>query len=183
MSASTRQGARRRILRTSELGLVERARNGDAQAFGELVRDHEHELIRLCVVITGDPQSATGAVQNSWQKAWRNRAQLRHVDKFRPWLVAVACNEARQIARRQQRTSRHEEPLGSTEITFDQSVPDADLAAALGKLTPGDRQLLALRFVAGLNSRQIGTTMGISGSGVRARLMRTVAALRKDLLR
>ena len=56
-----------------------------------------------------------------------------------------------------------------------------DLKRALRRLTPDDRSFLALRFVAGLDSTQLGEQSGLSPSGVRSRLSRLLERLRKDL--
>lgn len=168
---------------TTDIGLARRALNGDKTAFGKVVAQYEDELIRLCFVITGDAQTATEAVQNAWQKAWRKRGQLRAIDRFRPWLIAVACNEARMLMRRDRRARGHEQPLDTTTITVTQQIPDPDLAIALATLSAEDRQLIALRFLAGFNSQEIGATLGLSGSGVRTRLARALTDLRKELIR
>ena len=60
-------------------------------------------------------------------------------------------------------------------------IATVDLARALRSLAPDDRTLLALRFVAGLDSTEIATQLGISGSGVRSRLARLIERLRTEL--
>jgi RNA polymerase sigma factor (sigma-70 family) len=61
------------------------------------------------------------------------------------------------------------------------AVGDIDLARALAGLRPEDRALLALRYVAGLNSFELGRAMGMSASGLRRRLARLLALLRTEL--
>ena len=56
-----------------------------------------------------------------------------------------------------------------------------DLKRALRRLTPDDQGFLAMRFVAGLDSTQIGEQSGMTPSGVRSRLSRLLERLRKDL--
>ena len=56
-----------------------------------------------------------------------------------------------------------------------------DLERALRRLGPDDRLVIALRFVAGLDSTEIATQLGGSASGVRSRLARILARLRLDL--
>jgi RNA polymerase sigma factor (sigma-70 family) len=56
-----------------------------------------------------------------------------------------------------------------------------DLERALRKLGPDDRALIALRFVAGLDSTEIAVQLGISASGIRSRLARVLDRLRSDL--
>ena len=109
---------------------------------------------------------------------------LRDPERLRPWLMAVAANEARQILRRQRRYqvvqievadigSPHGDPAAHTAL--------ADLAVALGRLSPEDRTLLALRHVAGFDATEIGRELGMSASGVRSRLARLLERLRSEL--
>ena len=58
---------------------------------------------------------------------------------------------------------------------------DIDLVRALDNLSPDDRALLALRYVAGLNSFELGRAVGMSASGLRRRLARLLARLRSEL--
>jgi RNA polymerase sigma factor (sigma-70 family) len=58
---------------------------------------------------------------------------------------------------------------------------DIDLTNALARLSPDDRSLLALRYVAGLNSTELATALGLTPSGTRARLQRLLDRLRKEL--
>ena len=105
-------------------------------------------------------------------------------DQIRPWLIAIAANEARQVIRAQRRR-----PV----IDISEAVtPDAggdpadviglvDLQRALAHLKPDDRRLLALRFVAGFDSTEIARHTGLSPSGVRSRLARLVDRLRTEI--
>jgi len=56
-----------------------------------------------------------------------------------------------------------------------------DLERALGRLEPDDRRLIAMRYVAGLDSTEIAAQLGGSASGVRSRLARLLDRLRTDL--
>jgi len=61
------------------------------------------------------------------------------------------------------------------------SADRLDLQAALVRLEPAERGLLAMRYLAGLNAQEIGVATGLTASGVRTRLSRLVARLREDL--
>ena len=56
-----------------------------------------------------------------------------------------------------------------------------DLAVALRRLSPDERTLLGLRYVAGFDAGEIGRALGLSASGVRSKLSRLVARLRSEL--
>jgi RNA polymerase sigma factor (sigma-70 family) len=98
--------------------------------------------------------------------------------------VAIAANEARQIIRRERRRTVAEISTGPDDLrTGDpgEAIELLDLKRALRRLRPEDRSFLALRFVAGLDSTQLGEQSGMSASGVRSRLSRLLERLRKDL--
>ena len=141
-------------------------------------------MARVAFVICGDPEATRDAVQAAWSIAWRRLHTLRDPDQVRPWLIAIAANEARQIVRAQRR--RPVIDISETLQTDERNDPaDAiglvDLQRALTHLTPDDRRLLALRFVAGLDSTEIARHTGRSASGVRSRLARLLDRLRTDI--
>jgi RNA polymerase sigma-70 factor, ECF subfamily len=159
-----------------------RARRGEAEAFGVLVDEHHAELVRIAYVVCGDLELARDAAQAAWVKAWQRLPGLRDEEKLRPWLIAIAANEARQSLRARRRRSIRELPMPVIEPAAAEPVADRiDLAAALRRLDPRDRELLAMRYLAGLGSEEIARATGRSASGVRARLSRLTSRLREDL--
>jgi RNA polymerase sigma-70 factor (ECF subfamily) len=173
-------------------GLVERACRGDEAAFARIVHLHHTAMVRVAFVVCGDPVIAEDAVASAWPIAWRRLGSLREPERLRPWLCSVAANEARQLIRSRRRRSVVEIPVpdgeGATRShgahhAADPALraADLDLANALARLAPDDRALLALRYVAGLNSTELGRALGMSASGTRARLARLLERLRKEL--
>lgn len=165
---------------------VELAVEGDEVAFARLVAAHHAEMARVAYAITGERGSAEDAVQSAWVVAWRKLAAVREPERVRSWLMSVAVNEARQIVRRRRRVSVVEIP-SETEAAArtDPAVGIArlDLDRALRRLSPDDRALIALRYVAGFDAPEIATITGRSASGIRARLSRLTARLRQELAR
>jgi RNA polymerase sigma-70 factor (ECF subfamily) len=159
-----------------------RAVAGDEAAFAHIVNTYHADMVRVAYGICGDRESALDAVQAAWVIAWRKLGSVREPEHLRSWLVAVAANEARHIARRRR-------PL-VTEIAMDipgrerdpgEEIGQVDLVNALRHLKPDERTLIALRYGAGLDSNEIAPLLNISASGVRVRLMRTLESLRKEL--
>lgn len=164
---------------------VRMAAGGDAVAFSRLVAAHHGSMARVAFVITGDVELAQDAVQSAWAIAWRRLGGLRDADQVRTWLVAIAANEARQLMRRQRRHVVVDLSLADTVTDARRDPADmidlVDLERALRRLKPDDRAMLALRYVAGLDSTEIAAHMGGTASGVRTRLARTLGRLRSDL--
>jgi RNA polymerase sigma-70 factor (ECF subfamily) len=163
---------------------VAEAAAGDADALAQIVGAYHHDMARICYVICGDQDMAQDAVQAAWPIAWRKLGALRETVRLRPWLMAVAANEARQILRRQRR--RHVVEIDVADVGSSHGDPAAnsaltDLGVALRRLSPDDRTLLALRHVAGFDATEIGRQLGMSPSGVRSRLARLLERLRTEL--
>lgn len=170
---------------TGTADLLARARIGEREAFTELVARHHPELVRIAYAITGDADAARDAAQVAWIKAWQRLPTVREPERLRAWLIAIAANEARMHLRAHGRRRvreitplAHDEP--SQQNTFT-SADRLDLSAALVRLDPADRSLLAMRYLAGLTAEEIGSATGLTASGVRSRLSRLIARLREDL--
>jgi RNA polymerase sigma-70 factor (ECF subfamily) len=168
--------------------LLARARTGEREAFTELVDRYHGELVRICYAITNDIEAARDAAQMAWIKAWQRLPSVREPDRLRSWLIAIAANEARQSVRaRRRRNVREIAPLdegGEEKLSTPDQTPSAegfDLVAVLVRLDPADRQLLAMRYLAGLNATEIAQATGGTASGVRTRLFRLVSRLREEL--
>jgi RNA polymerase sigma-70 factor (ECF subfamily) len=163
---------------------VRRAAEGDESAFARLVAEHHASMTRVAFVIVGDPAIAADAVQAAWAIAWQRLGGLRDPAQVHAWLVAIAANEARQVLRRGRRR-----PLVDLSASLDRhgdgdpadAIGLVDLERALRRLKPDERGLIALRYVAGLDSTQIAAQLGGSASGVRSRLSRILERLRTDL--
>lgn len=164
--------------------LLGSAAAGDEVAFTHIVAAYHADLRRVAFVICGDADLADDAAQQAWQIAWRRLSTVRDPARLRSWLVAVAANEARKLVGRRSRRLLLEAAVREIPAAAADSGPDfatVDLARALGRLQPDDRALLALRYVAGLDSFEIARMRGGSPSGVRARLGRLLGRLRKEL--
>jgi RNA polymerase sigma-70 factor (ECF subfamily) len=161
------------------------AADGDTVAFARIVAAYHGDMTRVAFVVAGGDQDlADDAVQSAWTVAWRKLGSLRDPERLKPWLVAIAANEARQACRRLHRRAVVELDLA----VDDPGAPDPaeraaalDLERVLRRLSPDERALLALRFEADLDSAEIGALWGRPASTVRWRLARLLARLRKEL--
>jgi RNA polymerase sigma factor (sigma-70 family) len=164
--------------------VIAEAARGDETAFARIVAAHHDDMVRVCQVITRDSDSANDAVQEAWAIAWRELPRLREPHRLRSWLIAIAANEARQAMRRQRRQVVTELPAEGPRDDKEGSrvwTGRIDLRNALAGLSVDDRELLALRYVAGLDSTELSQLTGLSPSGTRARLQRLLAQLRDEL--
>jgi RNA polymerase sigma factor (sigma-70 family) len=166
--------------------LMRLAADGDEIAFARIVDAHHADMSSVCFVVTGGNVELTEeAVQSAWPIVWRKLGTIRDPERLRPWLISIAVNEARQLARRRRRGRVLEISVArdgsATTMDPDAHAGDIDLRNALAQLSPSDRALIALRYVAGFDSRELARATRMSPSGTRARLARLLARLRSEL--
>jgi RNA polymerase sigma-70 factor (ECF subfamily) len=162
--------------------ILERAVAGDESAFARIVAAHHSDMARIAFFVCGDLDVAEEAEQAAWAVAYHRLKDLRDPERLRPWLMSVAANEARQIARSRRRRTVRE--LAIADPTRPRDVDHAamiDLADAVGRLDAKDRAIVGLRFIGGFESAEIGRALGMTASAVRVRLHRCLKQLRKDL--
>jgi RNA polymerase sigma factor (sigma-70 family) len=162
--------------------VIERAIAGDEVAFARIVAAHHSDMARIAFFVCGDLDVAEEAEQSAWAVAYRRLKDLREPDRLRPWLMSIAANEARQMARGRRRRTVRELAVADQERPSDvDHAALIDLADALGRLDEKDRAIVGLRFIGGFGSAEIGLTLGMTAGGVRVRLHRLLERLRKDL--
>jgi RNA polymerase sigma-70 factor (ECF subfamily) len=162
--------------------MVANAIAGDERAFAQIVSAYHDDMARIAFFVCGSLDIAEEAEQSAWAVAYRRLKDLRDPDRLRPWLMSIAANEARQIARSRRRRTVRE--LAVTDSGQPRDVDHAamiDLSDALGRLDPKDRAIVGLRFIGGFESAEIAWAMGMTATGVRVRLHRLLGRLRKDL--
>jgi RNA polymerase sigma-70 factor (ECF subfamily) len=133
-----------------------------------------------------DDALAEDLTATTFLKAWRGRAGYRHdLSAFSTWVYAIA----RRVAIDHLRSARHTQPLSlledaaAAEHTEAQAQQRADfvrLSDLLAELPSDDRELIALKYGAGITNRTIAGLLGMSESNVGTRLYRIVQRLRAD---
>ncbi len=158
---------------------------GDEVAFRRIIVDHHDDMRRVAAYVAGDHAVAEEATQAAWLIAWKKLGSVRDEASLRPWLVSVAANEAKRVLRRQRRQAAFEgaaaagiETGGIDPAT---GIDAMDLYAAMARLDPDDRALLAMRYVAGFDASELSAAVGLSPSGTRTRLERLLKRLREEL--
>lgn len=163
--------------------LVERAREGDRDAFAVLARAAAARLDAAARLILRDREHARDAVQEALIRAWRDLPGLRDPDRFDAWLYRLLSNAAIDEARRRRRRvievkitfadiGAHEDPTGR--------LVDRDaLERALADLAPEQRALVVLHYYLGLPLPEAAQALGISLGAAKSRLHRSIGALRR----
>jgi RNA polymerase sigma-70 factor, ECF subfamily len=171
----------------TEAELIQRAQQGDSDAFGVLVEEHAGFVRRLTRAILRDADDSDDAAQDAFFAAWRARDRFDPGRPFRPWLAQIALNAARDLQRR--RTIRQTEALPS-EVAGGGSDPARDtelsllrrrLDAALAELSERQRLAVVLFDVEGFAHREIAALLKIPEGTVRSEVFHARRKLRAIL--
>ena len=162
------------------------------------MRDHQEIAFRVAYLITRSAQDAEDVTQEAFIKAWRALGRFRTDAPFRPWLLTIVANEARNRVRSNRR--RREVP-GSAVDGADEPRPtmqpvdpspspedrilEADqrrlLLAALDRLSDQDRLVIGARYLLELSEAETADALGVARGTVKSRLSRAMSRLRACL--
>jgi RNA polymerase sigma-70 factor (ECF subfamily) len=166
------------------LELVERARQGDHDAFAVLVRAGLARLDTAARLILRDPELARDAVQDALIRAWRDLPRLREPERFDAWLYRLTVNACLDLARRARRRPIEVEivPL------FTPAAPDpADRVAdralvddVMRRLDPQERSIVVLHYFLGLPLTEVASCLAIPVGTVKSRLHRALGEMRTE---
>ena len=163
-----------------------RARRGDARAYESLVQEHQAIAFRTAYLITGSAADAEEAAQEAFVRAWLALKRFRQGAEFRPWLLAIVANEARNRVRNRRRREGLAE-RAAHELTWQApsaempSPADGRLREALAALPERDRSVLACRYVLDLGEQETAAVLGVALGTVKSRTARALERLRGEL--
>jgi RNA polymerase sigma factor (sigma-70 family) len=176
---------------TSEAELIQRACRGDGDAFDQLVRAHQDIAFRTAWLVCGSSADAEDAAQEAFVKAWRALGRFRQGAPFRPWLLSIVANEARNRRRSAGRREALALRAAAERRPSDgaASPPEAVLRAerreallgALEQLGDDDRAVLGCRHLLGLSEEETAAALGVRRGTVKSRTSRALERLRAQL--
>jgi RNA polymerase sigma-70 factor (ECF subfamily) len=165
--------------------LIASAAAGDEFAFRRIIAAHHDDMRRVCQAISGDHALAAEATQAAWVIAWKKLDRVNGPEHLRPWLVAVAVNEARKLMSKRRRQAAVEIAACASGVPEGRDpaagIDLVDLWAAVRRMAPDDRALLTMRYGMGLDSNELAIATGKTPAAIRQRLKRLVDRLREDL--
>jgi len=175
----------------NEAALVERARRGDQAAYEALVRAHQDIAFRTACLLAGSAADAEEAAQEAFVKAWRALPRFRAGAPFRPWLLTIVANEARNRRRAAGRRAGLALRVAAERSSGDAAPsPEAALAAgteraalleALVALDERDQAVIACRHLLELSERETAQVLGCRPGTVKSRLSRALERMRARL--
>ena len=152
---------------------------------------HQTIAFRTAWVITGSAADAEEAAQDAFVKAHAALPRFRTGAPFRPWLLTIVANEARNrvkaAGRRERlalRVAEERRPGGavpSPEAALLVSEQREELLAALGRLSEADQEAIACRYFLELSEAETAAALGCARGTVKSRLSRALDRLRSQM--
>jgi len=182
---------------TDERLLIERAQQGEMEAFRLLVERSKINVYRLAYDLTGNRHDAEDLSQDVFVKAFRSLRHFRGDAKWSTWLYRITVNAA--MDRKKAKAQKHlmfrdpsaaeedgqelspSDPEPSPDRLTDAGIIRGNIDRALEELSPKERSVFVLRHYHDLSLRQIAESMSISEGTVKSFLFRAIRRLRKSL--
>jgi RNA polymerase sigma-70 factor (ECF subfamily) len=171
---------------------IQSAKEGDEDAYAELVRRHSGGLHRAVARILADDAEAWDVVQMAFLKAWQKLDRYDPRYSFSTWLYRIGTNLAIDLLR--SRTSRQRAHKAGTEhrlrvvgsgesagARVDMREADGVLRQLVRVLTPQQRSAFVLREMEGLETSEVADVLGCSATTVRNHIFQARKALRREL--
>lgn len=166
-------------------------------AYASLLRLHDGAARRLAFVVCGSAAEADEAAQDAFVKAWYGLGTFRDGSAFRPWLLGIVANEARNRRRSAGRRAGYElrfaedraaggaapspAVAGSPEAAVIATDRRRRVAGALAALPARQRDVVACRFLVGLDEAETAAVLRLPRGTVKSRAARGLARLRELL--
>lgn len=181
--------------------LVDKARLGDRQAFGKLVKRYQNKVLFLAYDLIGNYTDAQDVAQNTFLQAFQKISYFRDESSFSTWIYKVATNAAIDFQRSKKRRrsvfieqSKYDEPrehgsiienIEDPEPPIIKSIENSDLkrfiSQAVEQLSPQQRAAFVLKFFHDKSTDEIAKIINCDPVTVRGHLLRATIKLRKKL--
>ena len=166
--------------------LVLRVRQGDLDAYGDLMRRYRPRFGRYVLHLLGDEDAAEEALQDAFVRAYQSLSQCRHPERFAAWVFRIIVNQCRTIAaQRGRHHARLAAPDAADQLSVDHPA-DADawrdeIGRALARLVPEQREAFLLKYAEGLSYDEMADLTGAGTSALKMRVKRACERLRELL--
>jgi RNA polymerase sigma factor (sigma-70 family) len=173
----------------TDAALIEAARSGDVASYGRLVERYQTVAHRTAFAL-GAGDDTADVVQEAFVKAYLALGRFRVTEPFRPWLLRIVVNEARNRWRWYSRHRTVPLPLVGEEVSSPARTPEQVaeereairfLRDALVVLPRHQRDVVACRYLLDLSEEETARVLGIPNGTVKSRLSRGLAALQAVL--
>lgn len=174
-----------RVMLRTDAEIVRAVKDGEKQAFAELVRRYEKSVRAVALNIVDDHHLAADVSQDAFVKAYEHLAGLRKPQAFGPWLMKITRRCALDCVRRRNGQSSLEPVVSSRSHDRNDRLDEEKqwLLSAVIRLPSSERQVIMLRYFSGHSVKEVANILGRSVGTVTKQLSRAHKRLRNILER
>ncbi|MGE5463368.1 MAG: RNA polymerase sigma factor [Syntrophothermus sp.] len=170
---------------TDEQGWIEAARQGDADAWAQLVQLHQQPIFRLAYLLLGDPDDAEDVAQETFLRAYPALERFDSARPLRPWLMRITTNLCHNWRRSVGRYLSALQQVLQRDSTVRTAVQQAEqhleaelIWKAVQRLRLEDQQVIYLRYFMECSEAETAEVLGVALGTVKSRHHRALARLR-----
>jgi RNA polymerase sigma-70 factor (ECF subfamily) len=186
--------------RSTEADLVRAAQRGDTAAFDQLVRAHDHQVLRMAYNLLHSEEDARDVYQEAFLRVYRNLPKFRFDCSFSTWLYRIVSNlcldQLRKRKVRQEESSTFEGESGQVDRLqfvaeeradvdpqrrFQSAEVNSRIQEVLAELTPRERIVFEMRHYQGMRLRAIGEALNVTEEAAKNCLFRATHKMRAAL--
>ena len=163
--------------------LVSSAKNGSAEAFGELYEIYSKDMFRFAYYYLGSSALAEDCVSECVCIAFQKIGELRKTSAFKSWLFKILHNCCNSVLKEKIKSEGNVEFFSLTDISAEEDniSEKLSLKQALSLLSDEDREIVILHYCQGYTSKEIGEILSLNDATVRSKILRSGEKMRKFL--
>ncbi len=165
----------------AEAEYIELAKNGDQEAFTQIVEMYQNPVYNMCYRMLSNPQAAEDAAQETFWRVYKNLNRYDSKRKFATWLLSIAAHYCIDQQRKKRLPSidlseiiefSAEDPAPKPENVAIKNEFSEEVQQQMAELNESDRAVLVLRYWHEMSEVEISETLRITKSAVKSRLHR-----------
>ncbi len=173
-------------MKPDDLALIEECRNGNMEAFGQLVDAYQGPVFNVVYRMVSDRDDAQDLTQTAFVKAFENLDRYDPKYRFFSWIYRIAINEALNFVSARKRIAPLDGDLESARPNPEESCGSSEtgrrVQEALMRLKPRHRAAIILRHFRGCSYQEVGEILGMQEKTVKSTLFSARRILRQALL-
>jgi len=165
----------------AEAEYIDLAKNGDQEAFTQIVERYKNPVYNMCYRMLSNPQAAEDAAQETFWRVYKNLNRYDSKRKFATWLLSIAAHYCIDQQRKKRLPSidlseiiefSAEDPAPKPENVAIKNEFSEEVQQQMAELNESDRAVLVLRYWHEMSEVEISETLRITKSAVKSRLHR-----------
>lgn len=162
--------------------LVKRAKNGEKEAFEELIKVYQDTLYIIAKSRLKEEADVLDAVQETIISAYQSIDKLKKVSSFKSWLIKILINKCNYIYNGKKKETISIDSLNETKyLVEDKNLLNLEFADLLGELNCDEKTIIILYYDEKYKTKEIAKILEINESTVRSKLFRAKKKLEKTL--